>query len=91
MIRTALSFCLLFGGLLLASKWMHQSVAPAPLETLPQPVRRSDAATTEAKPIPLGQAQAALPSESVIRLVGYEDPVDGVLNSLRAASAASIA
>jgi len=89
MIRTTLSFCLLFGGLLVVSKWLHQSSrhegVPAgakalptttiePIQLLPLPVGGSTPATADAA------------SETSIQLVAFEeveDAVSDVLNSLK--------
>jgi hypothetical protein len=87
MIRTALSFCLLFGGLLLTSKWMHQSAPPAAPEVTPEPAPLREASASEPKPIPLGSTHAQAPIDNAIRLVGYDDPVVEVLESLRTANA----
>ncbi len=87
MIRTTLSFCLLFGGLLLASKWMHQSSHHE------QPITETNAPLApeqtgaEPKLIPISTKQPTTelqPAESnAIQLVGFNDPVDDVLDTLR--------
>jgi hypothetical protein len=87
MIRTTLSFCLLFAGLLLVSKWLHESVGPPPAnnakatrESIPGP-----GVIPAAKPIPVEVGQSAmLDTERSIQLVAYDELAD-VLNSLRAA------
>src|SRR5262245_50099335 len=76
MIRTTLSFCLLFGGLLLVSKWLHQSVERQPAETAkhaPLQAVDVDTAPADARPIPAGQPAAALEPtcERTIQLVAF--------------------
>lgn len=86
MIRTTLSFGLLFGGLLLISKWMHETSRPAPAAgATPAPVQAPallpvDAAKAEPDARAVTQRQAA----SEIQLVAYDDSVDEVLDDLRA-------
>jgi len=87
MIRTTLSFCLLFGGLLMASKWMHQSSQhEQPItETKAPPALERPAA--EPRLIPLSEEQPTaelLPVEgNAIQLVGFNDPLDDILDTLR--------
>jgi hypothetical protein len=76
MIRTLLSFCLLFGGLLVVSKWLHESTRPA-----------ADAAGgTESAPAAEPVEPARFPSSgdtaraAGLRLVAFEDDV---LNDLK--------
>jgi hypothetical protein len=89
MIRTALSFGVLFGGLLLFSKWMHQSHQSAPAadggvrsiaapQLVPIPSEPSTAQTTAVSVAAPTQVRAP------IQLVGYDDPLLDVLDSLRA-------
>ena len=83
MIRTALSFGLLFGGLLLASKWMHQSVQPQPIQQAPQAAPTQDTTSERRKPTTLSCTELpAVVSHQTIQLVSF-DEVDDVLDSLR--------
>jgi hypothetical protein len=90
MIRTVLSFCVLFGGLLVVSKWLHQSVEPAPVKAT------SQTKSSEAIQLQTGDSVGATSTRGssdcrgVIALVGYNDPVDDVLNSLREERASQI-
>lgn len=92
MIRTTLSFCLLFGGLLLASKWMHQSTPPhqqTNVEDSTSPPTTSDAPA----PLPVDHAATPLlpvaqPQQGDIRLVAFDDPLGDVLQNLRQGYAA---
>jgi hypothetical protein len=88
MIRTTLSFCLLFGGLLLISKWMHQSVRPEP------PAGASTNAATpvvnppaELLPVPVDPVVLDEPADArdvlTIQRVAYDEPLTDVLQSLR--------
>jgi len=80
MIRTTLSFCLLFGGLLLISKWLHQSTdsQPAGAEEIGAPA--AVVVPADARPIDADRTSAAAPP--VIQLVTYDELSD-LLNSLR--------
>ena len=92
MIRTTLSFCLLFGGLLLVSKWMHQSVASQPANTAESrdaPAGVLEAIPADAKPIESDSSQTSIPAavisrdaDRTIQLVAYDELTE-VLNSLR--------
>src|SRR5437763_4521612 len=92
MIRTTLSFCLLFGGLLVASKWLHESSS----HELPITESKTPAAIEQAPsepgliPISAEQPTAVLqPVEAnAVQLVAFNDPLDDVLNSLRPQGAA---
>jgi hypothetical protein len=89
MIRTTLSFCLLFGGLLFVSKWLHQSVEHQPTETANhEPLRAVDleAAPADARPIQAGQPAASFEPtcERTIQLVAFDELSD-VLDSIRKA------
>jgi hypothetical protein len=88
MIRTVLSFCVLFGGLLLVSKWLHQSVETTPVKMTPV----TSSQQKNAEKIDLqGKVSAGVTSahylngncQGVISLVSFDDPVDEVLDSLR--------
>lgn len=84
MIRTALSFCLLFGGLVLVSKWLHQSVDALPTKSSTNlvPNQATEPAVSEAAP--LVTAQFLNDGEiNSMRLTAFEDPLDDVLDSLR--------
>jgi hypothetical protein len=89
MIRTTLSFGLLFGGLLLASKWMHQSTGSAQTDSV-DAVRATAPALlptpTEIRPLESRENPPASSADSqtprTIQLVGY-DEVSDVLNNLR--------
>lgn len=87
MIRTTLSFCLLFGGLLVASKWLHESSRhERPIsETKSLPAVEQGPAEPQLIPITPEQPTAALePIEAkTIQLVGFNDPVDDILDTLR--------
>jgi hypothetical protein len=88
MIRTTLSFGLLFGGLLLISKWMHETSRPAPgADASPRPVLAPSLVPVEParqSPATSPQAAAASRTPSNIQLVVYEDPLGEVLEGLRA-------
>ena len=57
MVRTTLSFCLLFAGLLFISKWMHESVRPAPDARAATPAATPlDNSTLNVEPLPLDRA-----------------------------------
>jgi hypothetical protein len=90
MIRTTLSFCLLFGGLLVGSKWLHESSRheslPAGIKTLPT----TTIEPTQLIPLPgagsIPAATASAAAQSTIQLVAFEeedDDVGAVLKSLR--------
>jgi len=86
MIRTALSFCLLFGALAVASRWLiesaHQDLPQSAGETAPSFEPRSD----EAKPLPPIAAHAiTIPDDRAIQLVGFNDELGDVLDSLKPA------
>jgi hypothetical protein len=91
MIRTTLSFCLLFGGLLLGSKWLHESSQgkTEPGTTSRTGSRTSPATTIEPVqllPLPARSEQAThvdSPAAKTIQLVAYEDDVSEVLKELR--------
>jgi hypothetical protein len=99
MIRTTLSFCLLFGGLLMASKWMHQSThqeqsiietkAPAaPQQPAEEPKLiplSAERPTAELQPVELQPGQ-----DNAIQLVGFNDPLDDVLDALRSDDAPTV-
>jgi hypothetical protein len=88
MIRTTLSFCLLFGGLLVVSKWLHES---SRVPGLPATTNSAPPATIEPiqlSPLPGGNPMhAAVESshaQNTIQLVAYEkDAAGDVLNELR--------
>jgi hypothetical protein len=86
MIRTTLSFCLLFGGLLLASKWMHQST-PATSTSQPEQAVAQPPASERPAPQPLEHQTrlipAAAPTAAEIQLVAFDDPLTDVLQNLR--------
>jgi hypothetical protein len=82
MIRTALSFTLLFGGLLLASKWLHQSTRTEPVNTATESPPTRPSTPNAAKPIPLASAPAiAIINDRDVRLVGFDEvPSRGLEN-----------
>lgn len=85
MIRTTLSFGLLFGGLLLASKWMHQSahVPPASAATETAPAHTTQPARLHALPIDQRDESTVAPVAAPIQLIAFDEPLTDVLNSLR--------
>jgi len=91
MIRTTLSFCLLFSGLLVASKWLHESARhDVPVtETKAPPAAGQVPAEPKLLPISSEQPTAKLQPADVnaIQLVAFDDPLDEVLNSLRSEGA----
>src|SRR5687767_11356913 len=87
MIRTTLSFCLLFGGLLLASKWMHQST-PATSKTGAGQATTQPPASEAPAPLPIERTTQHIPatpstSPAEIQLVAFDDPLSDVLQNLR--------
>jgi hypothetical protein len=98
MIRTLLSFCALFGGLLLVSKMLHESSHPQPPAAMPAPARIDfpiEQVELETKPsrkapqaFPVGQHAAAsgvVHRDDQVRLVAYTDEsLEAVLDALRA-------
>src|SRR5262245_3205611 len=84
MIRTALSFCLLFGGLVLVSKWLHQSVESTPVKAASY-VQQTDTSEPQLEePARLTSAHfLSTGCQGQVALVSYDDPVEEVLNSLR--------
>jgi len=82
MIRTALSFGLLFTALLAGSKWLHDSTAGESRQTTIRPVQHteltpSDSTPDTAQPIPVEQRSAANCGSSELRLVTFDEPIDG--------------
>src|SRR6266404_4966345 len=92
MIRTALSFGVLFMVLLAGSKWLHQSQVSTGESAQPTAERAPPAQATSspaaAKPIGLGKAaSAAQVHESNIRLVAFDEPLDGLSDHVKPAVA----
>jgi hypothetical protein len=84
MIRTALSFCLLFGGLLLVSKWLHQSVDSIPAKNSSDLPPATATESSPVEPVPLSTAHyLAGDQRNTIQLVAYDESLDKVLDSLR--------
>src|SRR5436190_21659172 len=84
MIRTALSFCLLFGGLLFVSKWLHESTRLEPAKSATDSAPLETATPSGVKPIPLSSAHASIDTDdSSIRLVGFDEPVGQVLENFK--------
>src|SRR5436853_6026375 len=83
MIRTALSFFVLFGALAVAGRWLLDSARDVPTsasEAAPAVEPRLD----EAKPLPPASAQAAgVHEDSAIQLVAFDEALDEVLDSLK--------
>jgi hypothetical protein len=91
MIRTVLSFCVLFGGLLVVSKWLHQSVEKPALKAASEKPRQE---AVDSQPGIAGRVSSTKlmleAGAGRIALVGYNDPVDEVLESLREAQSSQI-
>jgi len=92
MIRTTLSFCLLFGALLLTSKWMHESVRHDPARTGGDLNTATESRPDKSEPIPASASQPAasgqLAVESTFQLVAFDEPVtDDILENLRPSKA----
>ena len=73
MIRTLLSFCLLFGGLVAVSKWLHDTTRPAAGDAMP-----ADSSAEPAPAPPAAMKPSRLPSSgeaqpAKVRLVTFED------------------
>ena len=91
MIRTTLSFCLLFGGLLLGSKWMHESsrnrADSGSTSTTSSPTGPATIEPVRLLPLPAESSEQAskieVDSRRTIQLVAYEDDVSSVLKELR--------
>jgi hypothetical protein len=86
MIRTALSFCLLFAGLGLVSKLLHQTTHTTPVNsTTDSPASHEVDREAKAKqPVPRSTARYLDERrEQTVRLVAFTDEVDEVLNTLR--------
>src|SRR5215203_6059500 len=90
MIRTALSFCLLFGGLFFVSKWLHQSADSIPAKTSTDlaPRQTTEPAAHESAPQVTTHYQTTA-ERNAIQLVAFEDTLDEVLESLRPSQPAS--
>src|ERR1051326_8581332 len=80
MIRTALSFGVLFTALLAGSKWLHQSQVSSGDSAQPTAQRVPDEAPSEgpiAKPMTLGESTGAIEMrESDVRLVAFDEPLE---------------
>ncbi len=86
MIRTALSFCLLFAALGLVSKLLHQTTHTAPVNsTTDSPASHEGEREAKAtQPVPRSTARFLDERrDQSVRLVSFTDEVDEVLNSLR--------
>jgi hypothetical protein len=84
MIRTALSFCVLFGGLVLVSKWLHQSDETKPIGPSSQTEQNEQVQTPLTEPARVISPQYTNAGDrALVALVRFDDPVDEVLNSLR--------
>src|SRR5262245_31734357 len=84
MIRTALSFCVLFGALAAASRWLsepaHHDLPKAAGEAAPAFEPRSE----EAKPSAPASAHAfRMLNDRAIQLVAFEEPIDEVFDGLK--------
>jgi hypothetical protein len=86
MIRTALSFCVLFGALAVASRWLsesaHHDLQKAAGEAAPAIEPRSD----EAKPLPPATHALRRLEERGIQFVAFEEPIHEVLDGVKPAS-----
>jgi hypothetical protein len=91
MIRTVLSFCLLFGGLLIVSKWLHQSSNTPAVKAASETPRQDavDSESDEAARVSSAHYMTEV-NANAVALVSYNDPVDDVLDSLRAAESSEI-
>jgi hypothetical protein len=91
MIRTTLSFCLLFGALLLTSKWMHESVCHEPASTASELKSATESIPGELNSVPASPSQPAvsvqLAPEPTIQLVAFDEPQIDVLDNLRPSAA----
>jgi hypothetical protein len=91
MIRTTLSFCLLFSGLIFVSKWLHESVRHQPASTAKAADRTSpplQPVPADLRPIPIETAKPAAAidaaSEQAIQLIAF-DEVSDVIDNIRSA------
>lgn len=91
MIRTALSFCVLFGGLVLVSKWLHQSVEPKSVGPSSQTQQNEQVEAPLAEPARVISAHyTTAGGRGLVSLVSYDESVEEVLNSLRPDSASGV-
>jgi hypothetical protein len=84
MIRTALSFCLLFGALAVASRWLFDSAHHDRPQSAGETAPAFEPNSEQAKPLPPAAAHAlrAL-DDRAIQLAGFESPLEEVLDSLK--------
>src|SRR5689334_14114777 len=79
MIRTALSFCVLFGALAAASRWLIDSPHHEPANAATEAAPAFEPRTDEAKPLPPASAHAHITcAGNPVQLVGFEGPLDTV-------------
>src|SRR3954464_14221716 len=85
MIRTTLSFCLLFGSLLAASKWLHQTNHSRPADAPASSGSHSQPAEGDGSPANTTRAVTVNGRrDRAIRLVSWnDDSLNDVLNALR--------
>lgn len=87
MIRTALSFCVLFGALAAASRWLsesaHHDLPKAAGKAAPAFEPRSEEAQPSA---PASGHALRMLEDRAIRFVAFEEPIDEVLDGLKPTS-----